>query len=142
VPRALRFLDRFRRLHAPPGRPSDAIGVPASGEDVAAELAPVLSRLAEVEAQARAIEDEGRERARVLREQAERECAAILERARTEADAERGRAAAARRAAAVANAEVAHAEARREVERLRALRDAAVDELVAEVLACVWQAGR
>jgi hypothetical protein len=138
----LGFLDRFRRLVAPPGRPSEAIGVPASGEDVAAELAPVLGRLAEVEAQARAIEEDGRERARARREQAERERAAILERARTQADAERVCAAAARRALAVRNADAAHAEARCEVERVRAMREAAVEALVAEVLACVRQAGR
>jgi len=38
VTRAGSFLDRFRRLVAPPGRPSEAVGVPASGEDLEAEL--------------------------------------------------------------------------------------------------------
>jgi hypothetical protein len=32
------FVDRFRRLRAPPGRPGEALGVPASGGDLTIEL--------------------------------------------------------------------------------------------------------
>jgi hypothetical protein len=131
------LLDRFRRMLIPPGRPSDALGVPASGEDTEAEFAPLLERLDGVDDEAAAIEAAGRDDARRIREDAEREAAAILGRAHALAVDERARAAASRRAAAAERAERAGAEARREVERLRMKREPAVSELVEEVVECV-----
>ena len=45
MPRLPGFLDRLRRVVAPPGRPSDAVGVPASGDDLPAEIGPLLEQL-------------------------------------------------------------------------------------------------
>ena len=50
------FLQRFRRVLAPPGRPAEAVGVPASGDELEGELGPVLEQLDPVGAQAAEIE--------------------------------------------------------------------------------------
>jgi hypothetical protein len=136
------LLDRFRRMLIPPGRPSDALGVPASGEDAEAELAPLFERLDGVDDEAAAIEAAGREDARRIRDDAERQAQDVLVRARAQAEDERARAAASRRAEAAERAERARADARREVERLRTKREQAVSELVAEVVECVRRSSR
>jgi hypothetical protein len=142
VPRFPAVLSRFRRFLAPPGRPGQALGVPASGEDVAAELAPLLARLEAIDAQATQIEEQAEADARRAHERGERESSAILEQGRMRADAERVRAAAEQRVQARQNGELARETARREAARIRAMRDAAVAELVEEVVACVRRTGR
>jgi len=142
VPRFPGILDRFRRVLAPPGRPAQALGVPASGADLEAELGPLLARLEAVDAEAAQIEDRAREEAGECRERAARESSAILEQARSAADAERVRAADERRRRVRTDTQAMRAEARREAERIDVAREAAIDELVAEVLACVRRTGR
>jgi hypothetical protein len=57
------LLKRFRRILTPPGRPAEALGVPASGTEVEGELAPVLAGLEPIGDEASAIEEQARERA-------------------------------------------------------------------------------
>jgi hypothetical protein len=142
VTRAGSFLDRFRRLVAPPGRPSEAVGVPASGEDLEAELAPLLADVDNIDAQAERIDADAHSAAAHIREQAEREAAAILEAAAGSADAERVRAAAERGAQAQRDVALVREQSRAEAARIRGRRDEAVAELVAEVLECVRRTGR
>jgi len=138
----LALRDRFRWLLSPPGRPGEALGVPASGEDVRSEVESLLGGLDRATADARAIvaaaEEEaerrratGRERARVLVEQARREAVPTRTRAVAAARAEGERRAAAERAAAA-----------REVRRIEAVCELRVGELAEEVVACVRRGGR
>ena len=136
------FLDRFRGLLASPGRPSEAVGVPASGEDLEAELGPLLGELDAVGAEAARIEEAAREEAGRRREDGLREAAAILDEARGRADAERARAASARRDAADRDGRRARDEAGREVERIMNAREERLAGLLAEVLECVRRTGR
>jgi hypothetical protein len=136
------ILDRFRRLLAPPGRPAEALGVPAGGDDMEAELGPLLGELNMVGAEAARIEEEARLEAQRPREGGIREAAAILEEARGRADAERVRAAAWRRDEAKQEADVARSEARREAERIRAVVEDRLAEAVGELLECVHSSGR
>ena len=142
MPRFPGILDRFRRVLAPPGRPAQALGVPASGADLETELGPLLARLETVDAQATQIEEDAREDARVRREHAALESSAILEQARSAADAERVHAATERRSRARQDTQSVRGEAQSEAQRIDDMRDAAIDELVAEVLACVRRTGR
>ena len=142
MPRFPGILDRFRRVLAPPGRPAQALGVPASGADLETELGPLLARLETVDAQATQIEEDAREDARVRREHAALESSAILEQARSAADAERVHAATERRSRARQDTQSVRGEAHSEAQRIDDMRDAAIDELVAEVLACVRRTGR
>jgi hypothetical protein len=137
VPRLPGFLDRFRRRLGPPGRPSEAVGVPTSGDDLESEIAPLLDRLEEVGREAAAIRDEGRRQAERRREAGLREAAAILQEARERADAVRARAALELRDEAERNGRVAREEARREVERLARIREERLAEMLARVLECV-----
>jgi len=138
VPRFPTILDRFRRLLAPPGRPTAALGVPAAGDDVVAELAPLLGELDAIGAQADRIEEEGLRAAQLRRENAIREAAVILEDARGRADAEHARAAAQRGDPAPQEAVAA----RDEAQRIGAGAQGRVAELVDEVIACVRNSGR
>ena len=142
MPRFPNVLSRFRRFLAPPGRPGQALGVPASGDDAAAELGPLLARLEAIDAHARQIEEQAEADARAVLERGERERSAILEQGRMQAEAERVRAAAEQRAQARRTGELARAVARREAARIRAQRDAAVAELAEEVVACVKRTDR
>lgn len=142
VPVFPRFLDRFRRLLAPAGRPSEALGVPASGADLEAELAPLLPELDRIDEEAQAIRAEARERVQRRGERASHDAAAILASARGDADAERTRSAAAARARTRERGEAAGSEAAREVERIHAVQDERVEQLVSEVLECIWRSGR
>jgi hypothetical protein len=139
---AMTILDRFRRMLVPPGRPGEALGVPDSGEDLGAELAPVLSQLDKVDVEAATVLEQAEADARARQAQAERECAAILDEARTRAAAARAEAAAGCRARARVREDAIDADARREVERIQAEREGAVAELVAEVVECVRRTGR
>ena len=77
------ILDRFRHLLVPPGRPAEALGVPAAGDDVEAELGPLLGELDAVGAEAARIEGEARLEEERRRARGIREAAAILEEAPT-----------------------------------------------------------
>jgi hypothetical protein len=136
------FLDRFRRLLAPPGRPAQALGVPASGQDLEAELGPVLGALDTVSEQASEIRQQAHERAGRLRQDAAREAAVLLEQARGHADAERARAAAEQRAQAQRDGAEARAAAQREAEQIRGRGEERVAVVLAEVLECVRRSGR
>ncbi|HVP01022.1 MAG TPA: hypothetical protein VMT10_00525 [Solirubrobacteraceae bacterium] len=142
MPRFPGILDRFRRVLAPPGGPAQALGVPASGADLEAELGPLLADLEAVDARAAQIEDEARREARERRERAARESAAMLEQARARADRERIRAAEEQRGRGRRSSAAVREEARREARRIGARSGEAIDELVEEVLACVRRAGR
>lgn len=136
------ILDRFRRLLAPPGRPADALGVPARGDDVEAELGPLLTALDVVAAEAARLEQEARIEAQRRREGAIREAAVILQQARGRADVERARAASRRTDEAQQEGLAARSQARREAERIEAGVEERVAEAVAEVLECVRSSGR
>jgi hypothetical protein len=142
VPRFPGILDRFRRLLAPPGRPAEALGVPAAGDDVEAELGPLLEDLDTIAAEASRIEEEARLEAERRRQHGIGEAAAILEDARGRADAERARAASRQEDDADQGAVAAHSEARREAERIRAAVEGRLAQAVAEVVECVRSSGR
>lgn len=125
-----------------PGRPAEALGVPAAGDDAEAELGPLLGELDAVGAQAARIEEDARLEAEHRREHGIREAAAILEDARGRADAERARAASRRRDEAGQETAVTQSEARREAERIRTGVEDRLAEPIAEVLACVRNTGR
>jgi hypothetical protein len=141
VARVPSFLQRFRRVLAPPGRPAEAVGVPASGDELEGELGPVLEQLDAVGAQASQIEADANDQARLRREAAVREAAAILAEGQVRADGERARAAAEQRGAAASRMDATRAESEREVERIAALREQRVEQLVDEVLECVRRSG-
>jgi F0F1-type ATP synthase membrane subunit b/b' len=135
------FLQRFRRVLAPPGRPAEAVGVPAAGDELEGELGPVLEQLDTVSAQASEIEAEAQEQARLRHDAAVREAAAILAGARERADGVRARGAAEQRAQAANTIEAARSQAQREVERIASMREQRVGQLVDEVLECVRRSG-
>lgn len=136
------FLDRFRHLLAPPGRPGEALGVPASGEDLSGELEPLFEQLDAIDAQAREIERDALEQAQQRRARAQAQAQAILEQARRRADEERAGAALEQRAEAERRTAELHEASRREAERIRAAGGERVADLVPEVLACVRRSGR
>ena len=139
MPRFPRFLDRFRRLIAPPGRPSEAVGVPASGDDLEGELRPLLERLETIGAEADRVVMEARDVADRRRERARADAHAIVQEAAEGAEAERARAASRRRGSAPGGPSPAAPAGR--ASEPAALRDARVDDLVAEVLECVRRSG-
>jgi len=136
------FLDRFRRLLAPPGRPGEALGVPASGEDLRGELEPLFEQLDTLDAQSQQIERDAVGQAEERRAQAQAQATAILEQARIRAEQERARAALEQRAEVKRSIVKMHEASKREAERIRTVCEERVPELVAEVLACVRRAGR
>lgn len=136
------FLDRFRRLLAPPGRPGEALGVPAAGDDLRGELEPLFEQLDTVDAQAEEIERDAISQAQERHTQAQAQVGAILEQARHRAEEERARAAHKQRAEVQRRTVEMHEAARREAERIGAVREDRVAELVSEVLECVRRSGR
>jgi hypothetical protein len=142
VPAFGSFLDRFRRLLAPPGRPGEALGVPASGDDLSGELEPLFGQLDAVGEQAREIERQALELAQQRRAQAQAQAAAILDQARGRADEERTRAALAQRAEVERRTVEMHAASRREVERIQITSADRIARLVSEVLECVRRSDR
>jgi hypothetical protein len=135
------LLQRFRRVLAPPGRPAEAVGVPSAGDELEGELGPVLERLDPVGEQASEIEAEAHEQALLRHEAAVREAAAILAEAQEHADGERARAAAHESTAAAGRMAAVRAESQREAERIAALREQRVAQLVDEVMECVRHSG-
>jgi ElaB/YqjD/DUF883 family membrane-anchored ribosome-binding protein len=133
VPSFPSFLDRFRRLLAPPGRPGEALGVPAAGDDLHGELEPLFEQLDTVDAIAQARERHA---------QAQAQVDAILEQARRRAEEERARAAHEQRAEVARRTVEMHEASRREAERIGTVREDRVAELVSEVLECVRHSGR
>jgi F0F1-type ATP synthase membrane subunit b/b' len=142
VPSFPSFLDRFRRLLAPPGRPGEALGVPAAGDDLRGELEPLFEQLDTVDAQAQEIERDAIAQARERRAQAQAQVSAILDQARHRAEEERARAAHEQRAEVRRRTVEMHEASRRGAERIGAVRDERVAELVSEVLECVRHSGR
>jgi hypothetical protein len=142
MPAFASFLDRFRRLLAPPGRPGEALGVPASGDDLSGELEPLFGQLDAVDEQAREIERQALEQAQQRRAGAQAQAAAILEQARGRAEQERARAALEQRAEVERRTVEMHEASRREAERIRVGSADRVAELVSEVLECVRRSGR
>jgi hypothetical protein len=140
VPGFPSFLDRFRRHLAPPGRPGEAVGVPASGQEVGGELEPLLTQLDAVAVEAQEIERGAIRQADERRAQAQAQ--AILEHARQRAEEERAKAVLEQRAELQRERIKLHEASAREVKRIRAARADRVPELVSEVLACVRRSGR
>jgi hypothetical protein len=136
------FLDRFRRLLAPPGRPGEALGVPASGDDLSGELESLFGRLDAVGEQAGEIEGQALELAQQRRAEAQAQAAAILDQARGRADEERARATLEQRAEVERRTVEMHASSRREVVRIGLAAADGVPKLVAEVLECVRRSDR
>jgi hypothetical protein len=142
VARVPSFLQRFRRVLAPPGRPAEAVGVPASGQELEGELGPVLEQLDSVGAQAAEIEACAHEQAGNRRDQAAQDAAAIVAEAQVRGDGERARAAAHQQAAAAARTQATRVDAERESERIAAMRTERVEQIIDEVLECVRRSGR
>jgi hypothetical protein len=136
------MLQRFRRIVAPPGRPGEAVGVPASGAELEGELGPVLERLDGVDAEATEVEARASAEARRRSDGADREAAAILAEARLDADAERVRATDDVLAEAERKVRATRSDATSEVERIEAMRAERVALLVDEVVACVKRSER
>lgn len=132
--------DRFRWLLTPPGRPGEALGVPASGEDVRAEIAPLLSELDRTTADAQAIVAAAAEGAR-SRQAAGRERAhACVEQANSDARRLRAQAVAAARRDGARRAAEQQSAAEAEVRRIEAVSEQRVTDLAGEVIACVRRA--
>jgi len=142
VPRFPSFLDRFRRLIAPPGRPGEALGVPASGEDLQGELGPLFEQLDAVASQAQEIQREAAAEVAQRHARAQEQASAILERARGHAEEERTRAELEQRAEVKKQAVELQEGSRREAQRIRAASADRVPELLSEVLGCVRRNGR
>lgn len=140
MPRLPDLLERFRRLVAPPGTPAEALGVPASGEEVERELRPLFAELDRIEAEAGAIRDRGLEQAARRAAEAAREAVAIVEQARAGAAGERVRAAARHIDEARREAEADAVASSEQAERIRALGRERIPGLVEEVVACVKRA--
>lgn len=111
--------------------------MPASGAELEGELGLVLADLRTVDAAATEIEERAREHAQRLREDAARDAAAMIAEARVTADAERARAAAELHLDAERGDATVRDEAAREIQRIAAVRDERVDQLVVEVSECV-----
>ncbi len=128
---------RLRRLLAPPGQPAQALGVPAAGNDVAAELGPLLAALDAVAAEAERIDRDAEAEAERRRLAGIRDAAVILEEARDRADAERAHAAAAGTHAVQAAVQASQAAAQRRAAELRAEAEERIAGSVEEVVECV-----
>jgi vacuolar-type H+-ATPase subunit H len=142
VPRFPSFLDRFRRLIAPPGRPGEALGVPASGEDLHGELGPLFEQLNAVASQVHEIEREAAAEVEQRRARAHEQATAILERARGHAEEERTRAELEQQDEVKKQAVALQEESSREAQRIRDASADRVPELLSEVLGCVRRSGR
>lgn len=135
------LLRRFRRASAPPGRPAHALGVPAGAGDLADELQPLLMALDEVERDGASIRERAAADADAHASHAIEDAERLLREASARAEAERARAAQDHRSRANERTAEILRDAEAEAARVTAQRDARVDELVTEVLACVRQAG-
>lgn len=140
MPRFPDFLERFRRLVTPPGRPAEALGVPTAGEELEAELRPLFAELDGIEAEAEAIRAEARRGASRRLDAAAEEAAAVVAEARERAAGERARASARRLQDARRAGEVDAASGRREAERIRERGRQRIPDLVEELIACVRRA--
>ena len=118
------------------------MGVPASGEDLEAEIRSLLQKLEAIGAEADRIGKDARGEANRRREEGLREAAAILQEAREGADTERARAVSDHRDAAHRDGRRARTEASREVRRIMSAREERLTALLAEVLECVRRSGR
>jgi hypothetical protein len=128
------WLDRFRRLAAPPAVPA----VPTIPSDESTpELVPVFAVLDEIEHEARTLRDDAeRERAGRL-QAADVEVEAALSRRRRDAEAERVRVEAEQREATARDVQAIERDAAADADRLRARGPERVSRLVEEIVACI-----
>jgi hypothetical protein len=128
------WLDRFRRLAAPPAVPA----VPTiPSDEPSRELVPVFAVLDEIEHEARTLLDDA-EREKADRVQAAQvEVDAALFRRRRDAEAERVRVEAEQREATARNVQAIERDAAAEADRLRARGAERVSTLVEEIVACI-----
>jgi hypothetical protein len=134
------LLRRFR----PAGTPGAAArpGVPVDrAAEAAAELAPVLARLAGVQAECGRLREQARRDAEELRQRAREQAAALVAAARERAAGERAEAAARARAGADAESARQVAEAERQATALRELAERRLPDYVARVVAMVSTSG-
>jgi vacuolar-type H+-ATPase subunit H len=124
------ILDRYRRGAAVPA-------VPAI--DLAAELAPVLAALDEIEVEAEQLRQAAIARAEQRLAAAAEEAAGILADGERRAEVERSRAASARRGAEEGEMQAVVAEAESKARAIRARAATTVPDLVEVVLACVQE---
>jgi hypothetical protein len=140
MPRARDLLERFRPLGAP--GPAAPAGVPADrGAELGRELEPVFAALADTLAEAARIRAAGAAEAGGRRARATEQARAVVETARTHADAERAAAAVGLRSRTEAETAATLAAAAREADeitrRVRERLPAQVDRVVAAVRAAV-----
>ena len=116
--------------------------MPASSEDVQGELAPLFGQLDAVGERAREIERDALAEAQQRRARAQAQAATILEQAGRRAEEERARAGREQRAEVEQEARELHERSAQEAARIRAVRTDRVEELLAEVMACVRRGAR
>jgi cell division septum initiation protein DivIVA len=133
VPQLRGFLDRFR----PAGAPGAAgrVGVPGDrARELAAELEPVLTTLADTDAECGRIVARAQHEARRIAEQARDQAAAIAADAQQRADAARNAAAERVLAAAQADARLAASVAAEQARQRPGVADWQVNELIAAAI--------
>lgn len=129
-----RFLRRFRRLVAPPGRPRPA-GVPVDREAALSdELAEVFAAIDAIQEDAEAIRKEGKEKAEELRSRAEEEARRVISEGEDQADEVRAEEAARHRERLQEEVQKALALARSDAEEVRERANERVDELAGRVV--------
>jgi hypothetical protein len=133
VPQLRDFLDRFR----PAGAPGAAgrVGVPGDrARELAAELEPVLTALADTDAECRRVVARAQREARRIAEQARDQAAAMAADARQRSEAARNAAAERVLAAAQADARATAAAAAEQARQRPGVADWQVNELIAAAI--------
>ncbi len=134
-----RYLRRFRRMVAPPGRPG-LRAVPSDGpKDTSAELASIIREIDEIAAEAEAIRDEAERSANERQAAARDDAEAVIEKASQQAEVARAGAAAERAEASEQEIASLESDAKAEVDRIAAVSEERmarlVDQIVERVLA-------
>jgi vacuolar-type H+-ATPase subunit H len=132
------LLRRFRRAWAPPGPALTRVAPPV---DVTArlreEIGPLLARIAECQERAGAIEKEAEEKAKEALEAASREATGKIQDAEKRASSVRAEAAAKEQEAVSREIQSALDSARKEVQRIEALSQERLPQLVEQIVDCV-----
>jgi len=129
-----RFLRRFRRLVAPPGRPRPA-GVPLDREAALSdELAEVFAAIDAIQKEAEAIGKEGRKKAEALRSEAEEEVRRVISDGEDQADRVRAEEAARHRGRLREDVQKTLARALGDAEEVRKRADDRLDEFAGRVV--------
>jgi hypothetical protein len=133
------WLQRFR---APPGRPAQALGVPAKENQLEEELEPLLAQLDVIAEEAASMRDDAHRCAQEKLAVAGREASRVLISARERADVERVRAADAWIMSAEAESDTALQDALKEASQIRERGEEGIATVVSSILRCVEEGAR